>query len=94
SYRTDVPYVKQSMGIMAPRILRDVGDVPHLAALVAPRRLVISGGVTGGGDALATDAMTQRFAFAKQVYRLHAVEANLTITAAEKPADLIRRLGG
>ena len=31
------------MGVMAPGILRDVGDVAHLAALAAPRRVVIAG---------------------------------------------------
>ena len=36
SYRTDVPYEGQRLGLMAPGILRHVGDVADLAALVAP----------------------------------------------------------
>ena len=45
---------------MAPGILRDVGDVAHLAALVAPRRVVIAGGVAGDGKPLATRAAPRR----------------------------------
>ena len=43
SYVSDVPYENQRLGIMVPGILRNVGDIPHLAALTAPRRLVIAG---------------------------------------------------
>jgi hypothetical protein len=41
SYVTDVPYEGQRLGTIVPGILRDAGDVAHLAALIAPRRLVI-----------------------------------------------------
>ena len=37
---------------MAPGIVRDVGDVADLAALIAPRRVVIAGGVGGDGKPL------------------------------------------
>ena len=92
SFKSDVPYVNQRMGVIAPRILRDTGDVPHLAALVAPRRLLISGGVTGDGEAQVADALRDQFAYTQQIYRLHGVEAHLMVTAAEKPEDLVRRL--
>ncbi len=49
SYVSDVPYENQRLGIMVPGILRRVGDVPQLAALTAPRRLVVAGGVNGAG---------------------------------------------
>ena len=49
SYVTDKPYVGQNLGVMAPGILRDVGDVAQIAALIAPRRLIIAGGVSGDG---------------------------------------------
>jgi len=94
SFQSDVPYINQRLGIMAPRILRDVGDVPHLAALVAPRKLLISGGVTGGGEALAADRLREQFAYTQKIYRLHGVEAHLTVTLGEKPEDLVRRLSG
>ena len=38
SYVSDVPYQGQRLGVIAPGILREVGDVAHLAALCAPRR--------------------------------------------------------
>jgi hypothetical protein len=72
--------------------LRDAGDVLHLAALIAPRRVFIAGGVTGGGDALSSEALRDHFAYTQQIYRLHGVEGHLTVTAAEKPEDLVRRL--
>jgi len=49
-------------------ILHDADDIPHLAALVAPRRLVIAGGVTGGGHSLDAGALDAAFAFTRQVY--------------------------
>jgi len=61
---------------------------------VAPRRLVISGGVSGGGDALTADLLREHFAYTQKIYRLQGVEAHLTVTASEKPEDLIRRLSG
>ena len=45
SYVTDAPYKSQRLGLMAPGILREVGDIAHLAALCLPRRVVIAGGV-------------------------------------------------
>jgi hypothetical protein len=92
SFKSDVPYVNQRMGIIAPRILRDAGNVPHLAALLAPRRLLISGGVAGSGDAASSEALSEQFAYTRQIYRLHGAEAHLTVTAAEKPEDLVKRL--
>src|SRR5262249_41900379 len=43
SFVSDEPYRGQRLGVIVPGILRDVGDIPHLAALVAPRRVVIAG---------------------------------------------------
>jgi hypothetical protein len=66
--------------------------VPHLAALVAPRRLLISGGVTGGGEVLSSDALREQYTYTQRVYRLHGVDAHLTVTGTQKPDDLVRRL--
>jgi cephalosporin-C deacetylase-like acetyl esterase len=92
SFQSDVPYVNQRMGIMAPRILRDAGDVPNLAALIAPRRLTISGAVTGGGAPLPESALVEQFDYTKKVYRLLGVEAHLSVTVAEVDDMLARRL--
>jgi hypothetical protein len=58
------------MGVMVPGILRDVGDIPHLAALASPRRLVISGAVESDGTPIAKDQLPQRFQWTKQVYKV------------------------
>jgi dienelactone hydrolase len=92
SFRTDVPFERQRLGILAPRILRDVGDIPHIAALLAPRKLLISGGVNSAAAALDAASLRDHFAFTRQVYRLFGVEAHLGVTAAEAPGDLARRL--
>ncbi|MSR59773.1 MAG: acetylxylan esterase [Planctomycetaceae bacterium] len=93
SFRSDVPYVGQRMGLFAPRILRDVGDIPHLAALLAPRRLVISGGVNGGGETQSDEELKNRFAYTRDIYRLLGVDAHLTVAASAKATDLVKRLG-
>ena len=68
SYVTEQPYQGQRLGILVPGILRDAGDVAHLAALIAPRRLVIGGGVSGGGGPLDAAALDGAFAFTRQAY--------------------------
>jgi dienelactone hydrolase len=91
SFRSDVPYVGQRMGIFAARILRDAGDIPHLAALLAPRKLVISGGLTGGSEALDEANLKEQFSFTRHVFRLLGVDAHLTITG-ENAEALVKRL--
>jgi cephalosporin-C deacetylase-like acetyl esterase len=90
SYVTDEPYVSQRLGVMAPGILRDVGDVAHLAALVASRRVVIAGGVSGGGKPLPAEQLRAAYRPAEHVFKLLKAEANLTVTA-EAGADAVIR---
>ena len=56
-HRSARPWSGVPMGVLAPNIL-DVGDVGHLAALVAPRPLVFTGALEPEGDA-ATLERTQ-----------------------------------
>lgn len=70
SFLSDVPYEKQRLGILAPGILRDVGDISHLAALVSPRRLVIAGGVDGSGQELSKEELNASYAWTKAVFEL------------------------
>jgi len=79
SYISDVPYEVQRVGIMAPGILRDVGDIPHLAALALPRRVVIAGGVTGGGQVLDDPQLRSAFEATKQLADLSGRADALTI---------------
>lgn len=92
SYVTDGPYESQRMGIMAPGILRDPGDIPHLAALLAPRRLLISGGVDGRGEMLSPPVLREQFTFTRQVYDMSNVADALAIVPDAGPIELVREL--
>ncbi len=92
SYLTDEPYENQRLGIMAPGIVRDVGDIPQLAALIAPRKLVIAGGVTGGGKLLDEAALKKQFEFTQRVYEQQKAGSALTILSSTNAADIVRAL--
>jgi hypothetical protein len=79
------------MGLLAPGILR-VGDVPHLAALSAPRKLLVAGGVGPQGAKLKEKELLETFAFPRDVYKLHKAEAILTIKEEITTADVVRGL--
>jgi len=79
SYISDVPYEGQRLGIMAPAILRDAGDIQHLAALIAPRRLIIAGGVRGGGEPLDEIALNAHYPFTRAVYALENAPGALSL---------------
>lgn len=66
SYVTDAPYQNQWLGTLAPGILRDVGDVAHLAAISRAPRTVIRGGVNGKGQSLNSLELTAIYAPAHQ----------------------------
>jgi hypothetical protein len=79
SYISDAPYENQRLGMMAPGIVRDVGDIPHLAALIAPRRLVVVGGVNGAGATLGQAALKQQYEFTQRVYRLEQAASRFSV---------------
>jgi pimeloyl-ACP methyl ester carboxylesterase len=79
------------MGLLVPGILR-VGDVPHLAALAAPGRLIIAGGVGADGKALGERELQTAFAFTTRVYKTSKADAKLTVQAEMKPEDLVMGL--
>jgi pimeloyl-ACP methyl ester carboxylesterase len=92
SYVTDRPYPDGThMGLLAPGLLR-VGDVPQLAALSAPRRLVVAGGLSSQGKPLAEKALKEAYNFTTSVYKLHKAEAKLTVAATLKPEELAAAL--
>ena len=68
SYISDVPYTNQRLGLMAPNMLREVGDIPQLATLIAPRRLTIAGAVHGSGKALTAAELNANFKFTRRFY--------------------------
>ena len=79
SYVTDEPYRNQRLGLMVPGILRDVGDIPHIAALIAPRKVTIVGGVTGGGQAIHGDDLIKQFRATQEVFAKHSAADRLQV---------------
>jgi hypothetical protein len=76
------------LGILVPGILRDAGDIPQLAALVAPRPVVIGGGMTGGGQPLDAASLEAAFAFTRQAYAAEGMPDRLRLVAEADPDRL------
>jgi hypothetical protein len=78
---TDGPYASGTpMGLLSPGILK-VGDVPQLAAMIAPCQLVIAGGVSPQGKKLTQKELEAAFAFTSGVYKTLNAEKKLAIVA-------------
>ena len=92
SYVSDVPYEGQRLGIMAPGVLRDVGDVAHIAALAAPKRIVIAGGVMGNGKMLTGEQLRAAYSPASKVWELLKAEKELVIEEKTDAAKVIAAL--
>jgi dienelactone hydrolase len=92
SFRGDAPVVGQRMGLFVPGLVRNAGDVPHLASLAAPARLMIAGGVDGAGTAVGREGLGKLFAFTRGVYRMLEIDGHLDLVDAQTPRALIERL--
>ncbi|MEW6303083.1 MAG: acetylxylan esterase [Verrucomicrobiota bacterium] len=92
SYVTEVPYENQRLGIIAPGILKHAGDIPHLAALIAPRKLIVGGAVAGGGEALEPDALHRNFVFTADVYHLEKRPENFVMLRGATAEAVVREL--
>ena len=92
TYLTEMPYAPpMRMGLLAPGIV-GVGDVPQLAAMIAPRRLVIAGGVSPRGEKLSDAALREAFAFTAAVYKAHKAGDRLMVAADVKVEDVVKSL--
>jgi hypothetical protein len=60
--------------------------------MLAPRRLVIAGGVSPRGEKLTDAALREAFAFTTAVYKVHKAADRLTIAAEAKIEDLVKSL--
>jgi dienelactone hydrolase len=67
------------MAQLATGILR-YADVPHLAALAAPRPLVLGDGLSPQGKSLRDKDLQRAFAFTKAIYRVYKADKRLTVT--------------
>src|SRR5262249_39608623 len=92
SFVSDVPYEGQRLGILAPGNLSDVGGVPPLAALAAPQRIVIAGGVLGNGKALSRDQLHAAYSPARKVWEALDAGKELVIEESTDAAKVIAAL--
>ncbi len=92
SYVSDEPYRGQRLGTIVPGLLRDVGDVAHLAALVAPRRVVIAGGVSGGGRRLEAGRLHQMFEPAARAFGLLGAGGAIKVLDTVDATDVVKAL--
>jgi hypothetical protein len=89
SYVSDEPYRGQRLGVIVPRILPDVGDVPNIAALVTPRRVVIAGGVSGGGQPLDASRLRKAYEPAARTFGLLGSSDAFKFLDAADAADAV-----
>lgn len=91
SYITEVPYEGQRLGILAPGIVRDVGDVQHVISLAAPRRMVIAGAVAPNGMPLSAPELTAAFADATATWNLDQASDQLRLLPSAGDAAAIAK---
>jgi hypothetical protein len=80
SFVGEGPWKGLPMGVIAPNLL-DVGDLGHLAGLVAPGALAVAGGVEPDGEAAAEARLASGFAPARAVYECLKVPGRLAVTS-------------
>lgn len=78
TFVTDKPYVGQRLADIVPGILRDAGDVTHIAELVAPRPLRLKAPVTPQGESLDTAAANDLLKRLQPAWQTHADRLTLT----------------
>jgi cephalosporin-C deacetylase-like acetyl esterase len=91
TYVFDEPYQEQRMGLLVPAMLRQVGDLPHLAAMVAPRRMLIAGPTNGAAKELPENENEERFQYARKAYQLRGGRERLVVSPKLSPQDFATR---
>ena len=76
---SDQPYREQRLANIIPGVLRDVGDMQHIAALVSPRELSLRAPVSPQGEVLNAAAAAAAFSNLPAAWQSHP--QHLTITA-------------
>lgn len=67
-----------SFSLFPPRIL-EIADVPEIAAMVAPRPLLLENPLGPRAKPLSRKEVEELFGFAREVYRIYGSESNLVI---------------
>lgn len=76
----DKKYNGPRLGLMVPGLLRDVGDIGHIAALIAPRPLTIENSLAASGGPLSNATAHDSLKFCREVYSTFGVADALAIT--------------
>jgi hypothetical protein len=79
------------MGLVAPGVLR-WGDVPHLASLIAPRRLLIAGGASPQDDKIKGDALSEAFATTTDIYKMYKASEKFTVREELDAEKLVKEI--
>ena len=78
TFVSDKPYVGQRLADMVPGILRDAGDVVHVAELVAPRPLRLHAPVTPQGEPLDAAAANELLSRMQPAWQENSERLKLT----------------
>ncbi len=92
SWLTKKPYEKQRLATLAPGIVTKAGDIPHLASLIAPRKLIVVAGVNGEGRLLTPAEQQKQFEQTRIAYQREQAEVNFSLQPCFLPSELIRSL--
>jgi hypothetical protein len=92
SFVSDTPYENQRLGILPNGIIRDVGDVAHIAALIAPNKLTICGGVNGAGQQLNEESLRATFNPTRHVFELSENPGKFEVFPLLNDEDIVRKL--
>lgn len=76
---TDPPWEKQRLGMLPSGILREVGDIEHIAAMIAPVPLQILAPTDGQGNPLPMSALNTAFMATRRLYQDSGNKAVLRI---------------
>jgi pimeloyl-ACP methyl ester carboxylesterase len=77
------------MGLLAPGLLK-VGDIPHLASMAAPRRLVIADPRAADNKSLRDREAPEAFRFTRAVYQAHQAGDKLTLRTAMRWDEIVQ----
>jgi len=86
-------YPGQPLGILAPGFL-EWGDLAHLAALIAPRRLLLANGVNGSGETLDETDLQEQYADTRFSYQQAGEEGALAVRSLLAPAEIAAWIAG
>lgn len=92
SFISETPYENQRLGLLPNGIIRDVGDISHIAALIAPNKLTICGGVDGSGKSLSNEKLSSVFAPTSHVYKLSGTTRLFTVLPKLSVDDIVKKL--